>query len=134
MLPLSLSSFFSTLIVGPLFDKFGRKLLLLITCNFFESLDGFSGTLLILSQFIKDLFWLEIFICVMFFFTSPAGSSANLIASEIFPTSSRTLILFVMFIAGMFGGIGGVWSDTVYFGSILMILAGILGYFLCPAS
>ncbi len=70
----------------------------------------------------------------MFFFTSPAGSSANLIASEIFPTSSRTVILFIMFIIGMFGGIGGIWSETVWYGSILMIIAGVLGYFLCPAS
>lgn len=33
MLPLSLSSFVSALIVGPLFDKIGRKQLLLITCK-----------------------------------------------------------------------------------------------------
>jgi hypothetical protein len=39
-----------------------------------------------------------------------------------------------MFIIGMFGGIGGVWSETVWYGSILMIIAGVLGYFLCPAS
>lgn len=73
-------------------------------------------------------------ICCMFFFTSPAGSSANLIASEIFPTNSRTLILFIMFIVGMFGGIAGVWVDTVWLGSIIMIVAGILGYLLCPKS
>jgi hypothetical protein len=70
----------------------------------------------------------------MFFFTSPAGSSANLIASEIFPTSSRTLVLFIMFIIGMVGGIMGVWIETVWLGSVLMIIAGILGFFLCPKS
>ncbi len=70
----------------------------------------------------------------MFFFTSPAGSSANLIASEIFPTSSRTLVLFFMFMIGMVGGIMGVWVDTVWIGSIFMICAGGLGYFLCPKS
>jgi hypothetical protein len=70
----------------------------------------------------------------MFFFTSPAGSSANLIASEIFPTSSRTLVLFIMFMIGMLGGIMGVWIDTIYIGSIFMIGAGICGYILCPRS
>lgn len=70
----------------------------------------------------------------MFIFTSPAGSSANLIASEIFPTSSRTLVLFIMFIIGMVGGIMGVWVETVWLGSILMIVAGVLGFFLCPKS
>ena len=43
-------------------------------------------------------------------------------------------MLFIMFIVGMFGSIGGVWFDTVYVGSGLMILAGIFGYALCPQS
>jgi MFS family permease len=34
MLPLALSSFLSTLVIGPLFDKIGRRQLLLVTCNF----------------------------------------------------------------------------------------------------
>ncbi len=34
MLPLALSSFVSTLVIGPLFDKIGRRQLLLVTCNF----------------------------------------------------------------------------------------------------
>lgn len=74
MLPLSLSSFISSLVVGPYFDKIGRRQLLLVTY-------GCSGILLIFSQLIDKLIWLEVFICFMFFFTSPAGSSANLIAS-----------------------------------------------------
>jgi hypothetical protein len=37
MLPLSLSSFASTLLIGPLFDKIGRRELLLVTCNNFLS-------------------------------------------------------------------------------------------------
>ncbi len=127
MLPLSLSSFLSTLIVGPLFDEIGRRQLLLVTY-------GCSGILLILSQYVESLTGLEVLICFMFFFTSPAGSSANLIASEIFPTSSRTLVLFIMFIVGMIGGIMGVWIDTVWIGSIFMICAGVLGYVLCPQS
>lgn len=70
----------------------------------------------------------------MFFFTSPAGSSANLIASEIFPTSSRTLVLFLMFMVGMVGGIMGVWVEAVWLGSVMMIAAGVVGFWLCPKS
>ena len=33
MLPLAIISFASTLIIGPFFDKVGRRKLLLITCN-----------------------------------------------------------------------------------------------------
>ena len=46
MVPLSLSSFLSTLVVGPLFDKIGRKQLLLVTY-------ACSGVLLIMSQLIE---------------------------------------------------------------------------------
>lgn len=33
MLPLSVTSFISTLIIGPYFDKVGRRKLLLLTCT-----------------------------------------------------------------------------------------------------
>jgi hypothetical protein len=39
-----------------------------------------------------------------------------------------------MFIVGMIGGIFGVWFDTVWIGSILMILSGIVGYICCPSA
>ncbi len=39
-----------------------------------------------------------------------------------------------MFIVGMVGGIAGEWVDTVYIGSVFMIVAGVLGYVLCPHS
>ena len=35
MLPLSITAFISTLLVGPFFDVFGRRKMLLITCNAF---------------------------------------------------------------------------------------------------
>ena len=44
------------------------------------------------------------------------------------------VLLLFMFIVGMIGGIGGVWIDTVWIGSILMIIAGILGYLFCPKA
>lgn len=49
MLPLAIMSFISTLLIGPLFDKIGRKKLLLITCNYGIILDGLSGLLLIFN-------------------------------------------------------------------------------------
>ena len=70
----------------------------------------------------------------MFLFASPASSSANLIASEVFPTASRTIVLFVMFVVSMLGGIVGVWFDNHVIVAILMILVGVVAFFFCPNS
>lgn len=45
-----------------------------------------------------------------FLFASPASSSANLISSEIFPTGSTTIMLYIMFVNSMLGGMIGVWG------------------------
>ena len=67
-------------------------------------------------------------------FASPAGSSANLIASEIFPTSSRTIMLFVMFMVSMLGGSVGVWFDNHIAAAVLMCMAGVFAFLCCPNS
>jgi len=43
-------------------------------------------------------------------------------------------MLFVMFVISMIGGIFGVWFDNYIISSILMILAGIVGFCFCPNS
>ena len=82
----------------------------------------------------QELAWREVLMCVLFIFASPAGSSANLIASEIFPTSSRTIMLFVMFIVSMLGGSVGVWFDNYVVAALMMFTAGVLGFLFCPNS
>lgn len=67
-------------------------------------------------------------------FGSPASSSANLIASEIFPTSTRPIVLSAIFVVGMFGGMCGVWVDNYWVSGSLMILGGIIGFLLCPKA
>lgn len=67
-------------------------------------------------------------------FGSPASSAANLIASEIFPTSTRPVVLSLIFMVGMFGGMCGVWVNNYYVSGGLMILGGVLGYLLCPKA
>jgi Na+(H+)/acetate symporter ActP len=73
-------------------------------------------------------------VTLLFVFASPAGSSANLIASEIFPTASRTIVLFVMFMVSMLGGMCGVWFDNYLAASILMVVAGVAAFIFCPNS
>ena len=48
---------------------------------------------------------------ILFLSASPAGSSANLIASEIFPTASRTIVLFMV---SMLGGMSGYMFRQLY--------------------
>jgi Ca2+/H+ antiporter len=43
-------------------------------------------------------------------------------------------MLFVMFIVSMAGGSVGVWFDNHVVASIMMILAGIVGFCFCPDS
>ena len=74
MLPLSLMNFLSTLLIGPLFDEVGRRVLILIT---YLS----SAILVIISYQIDHLVWRELTVIFLFLFASPASSSANLIAS-----------------------------------------------------
>jgi hypothetical protein len=73
-------------------------------------------------------------VILLFFFASPASSSANLIASEIFPTASRTIVLCIMFIMSMLGGIAGVWIDNYIVSSLMMIFAGVIAFLFCPNS
>jgi hypothetical protein len=39
-----------------------------------------------------------------------------------------------MFVVSMLGGICGVWIDEYWITALLMITAGIMGFFLCPAA
>lgn len=90
---------------------------------------GTSGILLIILSFLSpSLAALQIFMVVLFLISSPAASSANLTASELFPTESRCLILSVIFVVGMLGGIVGVWVESLLAAGILMVVAGTVGW------
>ena len=65
---------------------------------------------------------------MLFLVSSAAASSANLTASELFPTDSRSLILSLMFMLGMIGGIAGVWVKSFLASGLLMLLAGLVGW------
>lgn len=94
--------------------------------------DGSAAILSIISNQIDSFGWKEAVVIMAFLFASPASSSANLIASEIFPTSSRTILLCVMFINSMLGGMAGVWVDNYLISAALMIFAAIIAFLFCP--
>jgi hypothetical protein len=97
--------------------------------------DGVTGVLLPCSGLVLgNPVQLEVLTCFMFLFGSPASSSANLIASEIFPTSTRSIVLSVIFLIDMVGSLCGVWSDNYFVSGGLMILGGVMGFWLCPST
>lgn len=100
----------------------------------FDNSDGTTGILLPFCLAVSSSLSLELLICAIFMFGSPASSSANLIASEIFPTSTRPIVLSIIFIIGMLGGICGVWAHSFYVSSGIMLSAGFIGFFLAPKA
>ena len=98
-------------------------------------LDSGAGILVVLTQLIDVSAPVLLgMTCLMFLFGSPASSAGNLIASEIFPTATRPIVLSLIFVLGIFGGICGVWVDSHYISGALMLFGGLIGWLFCPAA
>ncbi|HYA36637.1 MAG TPA: MFS transporter, partial [Candidatus Binataceae bacterium] len=114
LLPFAISNFLGPLLLGIFFDTVGRRVmisgtftisaLILIAAGWYFA----NGSLTALSQ---TVLW-----TTMFFFASPAASSAYLTVSEIFPLEMRALAIAVFYSAGTaVGGIVAPW----YFGRLI---------------
>jgi MFS family permease len=141
--PFALGNLMGPLLLGHLFDKVGRRKMILATY-------GISGILLAISAQLfhagaltattQTIFW-----CVIFFFASAGASSAYLTVSEIFPLELRGQAISFFFaisqLAGgvaapfLFGRLIGDGSDTgpltigYYVGAGVMLLGGIIAWF-----
>jgi MFS family permease len=98
LLLLCISNFMGPLLLGPLFDTLGRRVM--ITGTY-----AISGLLLVATAvaFGLDAFtaWTQTFAWMaIFFFASAAASSAYLTASEIFPLETRALAIAVFYAFG----------------------------------
>lgn len=141
----AISNFAGALILGPLFDKVGRKIMIATTYIV-------SGVVLAIAGFLLgDLtaVTLTIFGMVAFFVASAGASSAYLTASEIFPMETRALCIAFFYAVGTAaGGISGPLlfgklidnatatkditgiAPGYFLGAGLMIVGGILALFL----
>ena len=105
LLPFALGSFFGPVILGPLFDRIGRKPM--ITATF-----GIAGILLaaVCYPFAHGLLTartLNICFTVIFFVASSAASAAYLTVSEIFPLEIRAFAIAIFYAIGtLLGGVG----------------------------
>src|ERR1700681_2042657 len=104
ILPFAAGNFLGPLLLGRLFDTMGRRVMITFTY-------GTSGVLLALSGYLFSIGALSaqtqtIAWMVIFFFASPAASSAYLTVSETFPLEVRALAIALFYAIGT--GIGGV--------------------------
>lgn len=114
LLPFALGNFLGPVVLGHFFDTIGR-------CRMISATFAISAALMVaigwlfahgaLSTFSQTALW-----TVMFFFASPAASSAYLTVSEIFPLEMRALAIAVFYSAGTAaGGIVAPW----FFGRLI---------------
>jgi MFS family permease len=114
ILPFAAGNFLGPLLLGRLFDTLGRRTMITLTY-------GVSGVLLALSGYLFSIGLLSaqtqtIAWMVIFFFASPAASSAYLTVSETFPLEVRALAIALFYAIGT--GIGGV-AGPALFGALI---------------
>jgi MFS family permease len=114
MLPFAVGNFLGPLMLGHLFDTLGRRRMIAGTFALSAAILVITGWLFsrgALTTFSQTTLW-----TVMFFFASPAASSAYLTVSEIFPLEIRALAIATFFSAGTAaGGITAPW----FFGRLI---------------
>ena len=114
ILPFAAGNFLGPLLLGRLFDTLGRRAMITFTYGVSGALLALSGYLFsigVLSAETQTVAWM-----VIFFFASPAASSAYLTVSETFPLEVRALAIALFYAIGT--GIGGV-AGPALFGALI---------------
>jgi MFS family permease len=125
--PFALGNVLGPLLLGPLFDRIGRKPMIAATYGMAGILLMVSGILFATGVFDakeQTIAWM-----IVFFFASAAASSAYLTVSEIFPVEIRALAIATFYAFGT--ALGGVAAPAL-FGALIatekrgMVLVGYL--------
>jgi MFS family permease len=110
LLPFAIGNFMGPLVLGRLFDTFGRKPMIVVTYAASGILLFVTGLLFaegMLTAVTQTLMW-----CVVFFFASSAASSAYLTVSELFPVEIRALSIALFYALGT--GAGGIVAPALF--------------------
>jgi MFS family permease len=127
LLPFALGNFLGPFALGHLFDVVGRRKMISGTYTLAAVLLTATGILFArgaVSAVGQTVLW-----SVIFFFASPAASSAYLTVSEIFPLETRGLAIAIFFAIGTaIGGIAAPWlfGTLIGTGSRVNLLYGYL--------
>jgi MFS family permease len=113
-LPFALGNFLGSVLLGPLFDKWGRRPMISITYLLSAVLLTATGWMYasdMLTAVTQTVCW-----SVIFFISSASASSAYLTVSEIFPMEIRALSIAFFYALGT--GLGGT-AGPVLFGHLI---------------
>jgi MFS family permease len=110
ILPFAIGNFLGPLLLGPLFDSIGRRIM--ITATY-----GLSGVLMVVTGWMFAMGWLDavqqtLAWTVIFFFASAAASSAYLTVGESFPLEVRAIAISLFYAFGT--GVGGVAGPSLF--------------------
>ncbi len=134
MIPFAIGNFLGPLVLGPLFDRLGRRIMIPATYALSGILLTATGALFVcgkLDAISQTASW-----CVVFFFASSAASSAYLTVSELFPIELRGMVIAVFYSAAtsvgafapsLFGKIAGDKSPVLLFEGYLFASALMIG-------
>jgi MFS family permease len=110
ILPFAVGNFLGPVVLGPLFDTIGRRIMISATYAISGILlvaVGFAFERDVLSAGAQTVGWM-----IVFFFASPAASSAYLTVSETFPIEIRALTIAVFYAIGT--ALGGVAAPAIF--------------------
>jgi MFS family permease len=147
LIPFAVGNFLGPLLLGPLFDTLGRRVMIpftYITSGLFLIATGQLFVHDMLTETTMTIAW-----CVIFFFASAGASSAYLSVSELFPLEARAMAISLFYAFGtglaafaptLFGALIQSASRTnvnygYLIGAGLMLAAGLVAAFLAvPAE
>ena len=147
LIPFAVGNFLGPLLLGPLFDTLGRRVMITSTYLISGALLIVTGELFVHDKL--DANQMTIAWCLIFFFASAGASSAYLSVSELFPVEARAMAIALFYAFGtglaalsptLFGHLIQTASRTslnygYLLGAGLMIAAGVVASFLAvPAE
>ncbi len=114
IVPFAIGNFLGPLLLGPLFDKIGRRVML--TTTWLASGSVLLVTSILFQRGSLSAISLTTLWCVVFFFASAAASAAYLTVSEVFPLEIRAMAIAFFYAVGT--GLGGI-IGPVLFGKLI---------------
>jgi MFS family permease len=110
IVPFAIGNFLGPILLGPLFDKVGRRPMLTLTHLAAGSV--LLVTAILFQQKALSAVSLTVLWCVVFFFASAAASAAYLTVSEVFPLEIRALAIAFFYAIGT--GVGGIIGPALF--------------------